>query len=604
MKPLNLFLAFSVILFFASCSKQIACQQKTVDVLVIGGTTSGTSAGIASAREGVSTLIVEESPWLGGMFSAQGVGACDGNHNLHSGIWNEFRDRIRTHYGGAQAVQTGWVSNTLFEPHVADSIFKSMADAEQSLQLIYGYHLAEVLKNNNVVTGAIFENEKGDKIRVNAKITIDATDIGESLKMAGADYRLGMDSKKETGEANAPDEANDIVQDLTWVAILKDFGPDADKTIPKPNGYRKEDFEKSCNETADNRKIDCDQMLTYGKMPNGKYMINWPKYGNDVYLNVIELSREDRIRELQKAKQATLQFVYHIQHELGYKNLGLADDEYDTSDLLAYMPYHREGRRVRGLAFLTYNHVAEPYAQKEPLYRTGISVGDYPVDHHHKKNPNAPDVGFPPVPSFNVPLGSLIPTKIDGLIVSDKSISVSNLINGSTRLQPVVLLTGQAAGVLAAVSVKESKQPRNVSVRAIQRKLLENKAYIMPLFDVSPTDVDFEAIQRVTATGILKTTGEAYQWANRTWFYPDSTISVKEFTVGLNSFNNIVELSSSTDLLTDTEAIKLLSQAAGKDFSTANTSHKPVTRRRLAQLIDSLLNPFEKEIDFNGYLKK
>ena len=600
MRYLNLFL-IAIICLFASCNKDAAYQEKTVDVLVIGGTTSGTSAGIASAREGVNTLIVEESPWLGGMFSAQGVGACDGNHNLHSGIWNEFRDRIRTYYGGAEAVATGWVSHTLFEPHIADSIFKSMAGAEKTLEVVYGYHVTSIIKENNLVTGAIFENAKGEKLHVKAKITIDATDIGEALPMAGADYRLGMDARSETGEANAPEKANNIVQDLTWVAILKDFGEGADKTIQKPEGYKKENFTGSCNETVDNRKIDCDQMLTYAKMPNGKYMINWPQYGNDVYLNVIELPREERILELQKAKDATLKFVYYIQHELGYKHLGLADDEYDTPDLLAYMPYHREGRRMKGMAFLTYNHVAEPYAQKEQLYRTGISVGDYPVDHHHKKNPNAPDVGFPPVPSFNVPLGSLIPETVDGFIVSDKAISVSNLINGSTRLQPVVLLTGQAAGTLAALAVKEDKQPRNIKVREVQKTLLKNKAYIMPLFDVNPTDADFETIQKITATGILKTTGEAYQWANRTWFYPDSTITEKEFTEGLNSYNQAVKVIDSQKELTEKQALQYISQAAGKDLTMEGLTDKPVTRRKLAQMLDSLLNPFDKEIGFDGH---
>ena len=103
--------------------------RRTVDVLVIGGTTSGTSAAIAAARQGAATLIVEPTPMLGGMFSAQGVPAADGNHHLPSGLWNEFREALRAHYGGAEALATGWVSNTLFEPHVADSIFSGRAAA-------------------------------------------------------------------------------------------------------------------------------------------------------------------------------------------------------------------------------------------------------------------------------------------------------------------------------------------------------------------------------------------------------------------------------------------------------------------------------------------
>ena len=66
---------------------------------------------------------------LGGMLTAQGVCATDGNFDLPSGLWNEFRDHLRKRYGGIGALWTGWVSTTLFEPHVADSIFHTMAAA-------------------------------------------------------------------------------------------------------------------------------------------------------------------------------------------------------------------------------------------------------------------------------------------------------------------------------------------------------------------------------------------------------------------------------------------------------------------------------------------
>ena len=102
------------IIFLGGCAKNEQIYE--TDVLVIGGTTGGISAGIQSARMGVPTIIVEETPWLGGMITAQGVSATDGNHNLHSGIWNEFRNKLQTHYGSEAALATGWVSNTQFEP--------------------------------------------------------------------------------------------------------------------------------------------------------------------------------------------------------------------------------------------------------------------------------------------------------------------------------------------------------------------------------------------------------------------------------------------------------------------------------------------------------
>ena len=595
---INILLFF---IFLTGYSQNIT--KKNIDVLIIGASTSGTSAGITAARLGVSTLIVEETPWIGGMFTIQGVGACDGNHNLPSGIWNEFREALRSHYGGAAALETGWVSNTLFEPSIGNKIFNQMASKEKNLEIMHGYYVTDIIKVGNLVKGAFFKNDKNEILEVIAKVTIDATDIGETLKMAGADYRLGMDSRSETKEANAPIIANDIVQDLTWVAILKDYGKGTDKTIAKPNNYNTANFAGSCVETVDNIKIDCDKMLTYGKLPNNKYMINWPTKGNDIYLNVIEMSREERTAALLKAKNYTLQFVYYIQKELGYKHLGLADDEFKTADLLAYAPYHREGRRLKGVSFFTYNDVAEPYNQKEAFYKTGISVGDYPVDHHHKQNPNAPNVGFPPVPSYSIPLGALIPEKVNGFIVSDKAISVSNLINGATRLQPVVLLTGQAAGTLAALTIKENKDVREVSIRKVQQALLNQKAYITPLFDVKPTDAHFETIQKIAVTGILKTKGESYKWANRTWFSPNATITIQEFTEGLNQFDKKNKIIRKQDLVTEKQAAKLLKKAGGKFEGKTKFSKKVVTKKELAILIEQSLNPFALEIDFSGNLK-
>lgn len=85
-------------------------------------------------------------------------------------------------------------------------------------------------------------------------------------------------------------------------------------------------------------------------------------------------------------------------------------------------------------------------------------------------------------------MGVMIPAGTDNLVVSDKAISVSNLINGSTRLQPVVLLTGQAAGTLAAIAAREGCTPREVPVRRLQAALLAQDAYIAPLYDVKPDD--------------------------------------------------------------------------------------------------------------------
>ncbi len=522
-----------------------AQNQIRTDILVVGGGASGITAGIQSARLGVKTIIAEESSWLGGMITAAGVSAFDGNHNIPSGLWMEFRNRIYTHYGGPDKVSTGWVSNTQFEPHVGDSIFKKMASKENNLQVMYHLQFKKVIKNNQTVQGALFTNLlTGKEVSIFAKVTIEATELGDVLKSAGIPYDVGLESGKIADENVGVMESSNIVQDLTYVAILKDFGIGVNMTIKRPQDYDPMEFDGACTDYYINHKrvaptVSAKKMLEYAKLPGNKYMLNWPKYGNDIYLNIIEMSGAQRITELKKAKEQTLRFVYFIQDQLGYKNLGLADDEFPTADKLAIMPYHRESRRVKGLVRYNMRYLAEPYSYKFPLYRTGIAVGDYPVDHHHKKNPEAPQqFEFYSIPSFNVPLGALIPAKGNGLVIAEKSISVSNVINGATRLQPCVMLIGQAAGTLAALSVKQNQQIDKVSVRNVQASLLKSKGMLMPYIDATPDSKHFESIQRIGATGILKGKGIPKNWANQTWFYPDGFVDVDTLKQNMKPFGN------------------------------------------------------------------
>ena len=600
------------------CSIQVNAQKYMhTQVLVIGGGTGGTAAAIQAARLDVKTVLVEPTIWLGGMISAAGVSATDGNHKLPSGLWKEFRNKIYKVYGGAKAVETGWVSNTHFEPHVADSIFKTMAAAEKKLTVLHEWQFEKVIVKGNKITGAIFKNQQNISLLINADVFVDATEMGDVMASAKLPFDVGMEAENITGEKVGVTATNYIVQDLTYVAILKDYGAAKDCTIVKPVGYDPLEFDGSntdyyIDKTKEAPNVDAKKMLDYAKLPHNKYMLNWPKKGNDTYLNVVALNPKQRIIELEKAKQTTFRFIYFIQQQLGFKNLGLADDEFPTKDKLALIPYYREGRRVKGLVRFTINNIAQPF-EGDALYRTGISVGDYPIDHHHKKNEAAPQhLEFFPVPSYNIPLGALIPEKFDGLIVAEKGISVSNVVNGTTRLQPVVMLTGQAAGTLAALSVLQKTQPRNVPVRMVQHTLLNAGAYIMPYIDVSSEHPYFKAINKIGATGILKGTGIPYKWANQTWFYPDSTITENEFANGLSAFtgrmyktsNNLLTIQKFIQILKTSILKKSLSTQIKKEWANAGLtkyeSNRPIKRFEIAVMLDKYLQPFETPINHNG----
>lgn len=612
-------LAGSLILSCNSCTKQIR-----TDVFIAGGSTSGIAAGIQSSRMGVKTIIAEEDKWLGGMLTSAGVSAVDGNYRLQGGIWKEFKDSLSAYYGGDSLLQTGWVSNVLFEPSAGNRIFSNMAAKEKYLTVIYDSYVESVTKKKKGWLVKL-RNKTDNSIAVYAAgILIDATELGDVAKICGVKYDIGMDSNRDTGEDIAPEMGNDIIQDLTYVAVLKDYG----RNIPvkRPEGYDSLEFACSCinslctNPRTKDRLWPKESMITYGKLPGNKYMINWPISGNDYYVNVIEMTREERTAALEPARNRTLSFVYFIQNELGFRNLSLADDEFPTPDKLPFIPYHRESRRIHGKVRFTVNHITRPYDQPEKLYRTCIGVGDYPVDHHHSRYSGAdslPDLHFYPVPSYGLPLGVIIPEKTEDLLVAEKSISVTNIVNGSTRLQPVVLQIGQAAGALAALAVKNGRKINDVTVRDVQNIILEAGGYLLPYLDVPNGHFLFKSMQRIGSTGIMKGIGKNSGWSNLTFFRSEDVTLFNELD-GLNEFYDMSGIKVSGDTLTVNQAISLVKAIAGRNSismeekeaaslissigcTDPESAERPILRGEMALLIDRILDPFNNfSLDIKG----
>ena len=606
---------FKFLISLALLSAGISLSAHDYDVVIIGGGASGTAAAVQAARDGADVLLVEEHVWLGGMLTSAGVSATDGCYNLRGGIWAEFRDSLEAHYGGPDALKTGWVSNTLFEPSVGARIFAGMASGEKSLEVIYGAKAGNFRKLENgwklEVSPAEHHYQKTcaipclqKKRELSCKVLIDATELGDVAKSVGVTYDLGMDSSEVTGEVHAPLSANSVIQDITYVMILKDYG----RAMPmeRPDNYDPAEFASCCDNPLcvvppEGKTLwSPDMMMSYGKLPGGKYMINWPLFGNDIYLDIVEMDDEEREDVLEKAKEKSMRFLYFMKHELGYDNLYLADDEYPTSDLFPFIPYHRESRRIHGKLQFRLQDILAPHVQERPLYKTSVAVGDYPVDQHHNEYDGPeelPELGLSdcPIPSYGVPMGVMIPANADDMLVIEKSISVSNLVNGTTRLQPVVLQLGQAAGVLAALSVRENIPVQDVSVRMVQRRLLEAGAYLIPVLDLPADDPAFQAVQRVLVSGVMKYEGKNEGWSNQSWFYKDEQVDFEDMIQVLTNtyLTNISQKSKRITAVQDMIAILKKYEEEGKKM----------TRLECALLIDELIDPFSEEVTLEGYRK-
>ena len=594
-------------LFFICCD-----DSNEYDVIIVGGGAGGTSAAIESARNGAKTLLIEETDWLGGMLTSAGVSAIDGNYKLPSGFWGEFKDSLVSHYGSLESLKTGWVSNVLFEPKVGNEILKSIANKEQNLKILFSSSVNSVLQPKDDNYNFIVSSTNG---RFLSKVLIDATELGDILPMINEDYDVGMDNREIYDEAIAPNEKNNVIQDLTYVMILKNYNKSV--KIEKPKNYNPSEFYCStasiyCPE-SDKALWSPKQMMNYGELPNGKIMVNWPIYGNDYYSNLIEMNEEEREEVLKKAKEKSLKYLYYIQDELGYDNYSISDDDFDTEDGFPLIPYFREARRIKGKVTFSLNYIKKPYNQIYPLYRTGILVGDYPVDHHHDSHPdkeNLPKLAFYPIPSYSLPIGSIISKKNPNFLVAEKSISVSNLVNGTTRLQPVVLQIGQVAGLIASEAIKKNITTHQIDVRAIQEKYLDKGGFIQPYLDVKNDHTFFKAFQRIGSTGILKGTGINVGWSNQSWFYPDDIIDFDNLVESLKNYYDL-ENYPLKDLKISSvfNWISLISESEIDNIEKSWTSlglnnfdrNKIINRGEFAIIVDYFLNPFERfKVDFNG----
>lgn len=511
-------------------------HELTTDVLVVGGGTGGTAAAIQAARRGAQTILVSEFSWLGGMLTSAGVAAPDGNELIafQTGLWGAFvRELGHRQTGG---LDNSWVSMFSYDPRIAAKLFADWVQVLPNLKWIIGQTPLKVLQQNNCITGVQFAT-----VTVHAKITLDATELGDLLALAEVPHRWGWELRSHFGEPSAPVSPNQFtraypVQAPTWVVILKDFATAENAPeIPPPPHYTPEAFRGAWDGYG------APMFMNYGRLPGGLFMINWPIRGNDYGEGVGRLvqSPEKQQQFLQEARWHTQGFAHFIQTQLG-RRYGLAESVFPSSDPMeldahdsqinensfppasqlgggayALHPYYRESRRLQGLVTVREQDilpVAGGRVAALPLNEasgeglvSSIAIANYPNDHHY------PGIDFPLKPKsirwggrwtgtpFTIPYGALVPSSTDGLLVCEKNISVSHIANGATRLQPAVMNTGQAAGMAAALCVERGCQPRDLPVRVLQDALLQDPmapAAIIPLFNLPNDHPDWLYWQR------------------------------------------------------------------------------------------------------------
>lgn len=342
-----------------------------VDLLIAGGGMGGVAAALAALTvdDQISVVLTEETSWLGGQMTSQGVSALDENKWVESTgaclsykkLRQEIRDAykrcgdLKDEYQDDPILHPGrsWVTRVSFEPKIAVDIIerwlKPFVD-QGRLNIFKNTKVLDVLSESKAsvtsvspvttVKSALFVNfDDGQFYTVTPKYVIDATELGDLMPMIGVPYYTGSDERARTKEKHAPVQSDSQnVQDFTYPFVLT-FQPGTDNTIAKPAGYDEflaeekfsffgfkmfeeykgpdwKDAEKEKNYLpfwTYRRLVDKDLFkgLVY---PHDLSMINWD--ANDLRgHNIIDKSPEDQRDALALAKSLSLGFLYWLQTE-------------------------------------------------------------------------------------------------------------------------------------------------------------------------------------------------------------------------------------------------------------------------------------------------
>ncbi len=390
------------------------------DVVIIGGGLGGCAAAIAALRNGLRVVMTEQSDWIGGQLTSQGVPADEhgwietaGANRSYRQLRSQIRQHYRMHYPLTDAARknaalnpgNGNVSRLCAEPRVSLAVLEAWLEPfEKSGQLVLLREHVPVSANvdaDRVLAVTVRSTKSGDSRVLTGPYFVDATELGDLLPLTGTEFITGSEARSETRELHAGDKVDPTNQQAFTMCFAVDHLAGENHTIDRPDKYdfwrdyvpkmnppwpgRLLDFTythprtgkpkrlgfdpdggKSVNGALNlwtYRRIIDDSLFKPGRFDSDISLINWPQ--NDYLLgNLIGVSDDEAARHVARAKQLSLSLLYWLQTEAprpdggtGFPGLRLRADLMGTEDGLAKMPYVRESRRIKAAFTVLEEHV-------------------------------------------------------------------------------------------------------------------------------------------------------------------------------------------------------------------------------------------------------
>ena len=413
----------------------------SVDVLVAGAGPAGIGAALMAAREGVSVMLLEMEGCLGGVATAGMMSHWGGSSS--SKILGEIYDRCEEIQREIEfdMTQKDCGRNTIYHEVQKIALDRMMQDA--GVRVLFYTKAVDATVVDGKIVGVTVENKSG-RGYIEAKRVVDATGDGDVAAYAGVPYIKGRESDGRMQPATLMFKVGGVAPDGVIPGSFETLVPTekgelqalAKEILPHPAGH----------------------VLLYRNTTPGTVVCNMT--------NAIEVDGTDAesvTRGLMTCRSQIPHIIKFLREYVpGYENCWLMG----SASLLGI----RETRHFEGLQTLTKEDILEARLYENWVVRRG----HFNFDVHNLTGASLDKTGvqkhFTQKGEYSIPYGCLLPRNVEGLLLSGRNISGSHMAHSNFRIMSVCIAIGEAAGLAAALSIKENVALRDLDVKKIQDK--------------------------------------------------------------------------------------------------------------------------------------
>lgn len=445
-------------------ARSLFTEKINADLVIVGGGVSGVCCAITAAREGLSVVLAQDRPVLGGNASSEvrlwilGATSHMGNNNRwarEGGVIDEIL--VENTYRNAEG-----------NPVIFDSILLEKVVEEKNITLLLNTAVYEVIKDKpdriTAVKGYCSQNQT--VYTLEAPCFCDASGDGVMAFLSGASFRMGAEAKDEFDEKFAPSKEYGELLGHSMYFYSKDTG--------RPVQYTPPSFALTDIETIPRYK-------TFNLQDQG-CKLWWIEYGG----------RLDTVKDTENIKWELWRIVYGVWNYI--KNSGRFPEAANyTLEWVGTIPGKRESRRFCGDYMLVQQDIVEQRPHDDAVSFGGWSIDLHPADGVFSELPGCNQWHSKGI--YTIPYRCLYSKNIENLFLTGRIISASHVAFGSTRVMATSANNAQAVAVAAALAKEHQLLPREVlgRINELQQRLLKTGQFIPGIKNKDAKDLVKEA---------------------------------------------------------------------------------------------------------------